>query len=127
MVRRLRFALPLVLIALLLGSATPAAAGWDWVPLTDDIQRLAPAVLQTSLLAKVDAAMAATDRGNFCAAVNILGALVNQLEGGLGGPDTIGDPNQIGDPNVRILVADVADVLRLLPDDSTSCSPQPHR
>jgi hypothetical protein len=121
MVRSLRFALPLVLIALLLGSATPAAAGWDWAPLTNDIQRLAPAVLQTSLLAKVDAAMAATDRGNFCAAVNILGALVNQLDGGLGGPDTIGEPG------LRELEADIAAVLRSLPDDSTFCSPQPHR
>ncbi|MDP9282933.1 MAG: hypothetical protein M3P38_12635 [Chloroflexota bacterium] len=132
--RRFRLALPLVLIALFLGSATPAAAvvitertgpppsprecGGCWLTLIDDIETLAPSVLQSSLLAKVDAAMAATDRANFCAAENILGALVNQLEGGLGGPDTIGDPN------TRTLVADVADVLGSLPPGP--CGPAPH-
>jgi hypothetical protein len=120
MFRRLRLSLPLMVIALSLGSATPAEAIIiNYRTLTDDIRGLAPPVLQSSLLAKVDAAMAATDRGDFCPAVKTLVALVNELEAN--GNAGIGDPNQIGDPTIRTLEADVADVLGSFPPDP--CAP----
>ena len=122
MPRRLRFALPLTVMALWLGSATPAEAIIiNYRTLTDDIQGLAPPVLRTSLLAKVNAAMAATDRGDFCPAVKILGALGDELEAN--GNAGIGDPNQIGHPSIRTLEGDVTDVLGSFPPDP--CAPPP--
>lgn len=118
MARRLRLALALALLSLALGlgSAAPAHAVIaiiDWRPLTNDIQALTPPVLRTSLLAKVNAAMAATDRGDFCPATKLLQAFVNQL----GGPDTVGDPQ------IRTLEADVAAVLGQFPPDPCPGAP----
>jgi hypothetical protein len=111
-----------VALALALASAQPAGAIIiNYRTLQDDITTLVPAVLQPPLLAKVDAAAAATDRDQLCAATNILGALGNQLRAlsNVG----IGDPNQIGDPNARLLEADVNAVLVQFPPDPCFVEP----
>jgi hypothetical protein len=111
-----------VALALALASARPAGAIIiNYRTLTDDITTLVPSVLQPPLLAKVDAAVAATDSDQLCAATNILGALGNQLRSlsNVG----IGDPNQIGDPNARLLEADLAAIVAQFPPDPCFVEP----
>jgi hypothetical protein len=77
--------------------------------------------LQTSLLAKVDASVAATDSDRLCEATNILGALGNELHALA---DTgVGDPSQIGDPTIRLLEADVAAIVAQFPPDPCFVEP----
>jgi hypothetical protein len=111
-----------VALALPLASAQPAGAIIiNYRTLEDDITTVVPSVLQPPLLAKVDAAVAATDSDQLCAATNILGALGNQLRAlsTVG----IGDPNQIGDPNARLLEADLAAIVAQFPPDPCFVEP----
>lgn len=111
-----------VALALALASAQPAGAIIiNYRTLQDDITTLVPSVLQPPLLAKVDAAVAATDRDQLCAATDILGALGNQLRalGNVG----VGDPNQIGDPTIRLLEADLTAIVAQFPPDPCFIEP----
>jgi hypothetical protein len=109
-------------LMLALASAQPAGAIIiNYRTLTGDITTLAPSVLQPRLLAKVDAAVAATDRDQLCAATGILGALCNQVRafGNVG----IGDPNAIGEPTIRLLEADLTAIVTQFPQDPCFVEP----
>ena len=59
---------------------TPAPAPAEFQPLLDDIAALIPASMNPRpFLAKAEAAIAAANRGQGCTALNILGALRNQI------------------------------------------------